>query len=97
MGKEGSAEAIGVGLTIRQRAEPVSETTMAFLLSCADASYEGLKPEAAGETREVRLGALKIAGIDVMKGHHWQEPPWYGTVCQVVWEVGGGDPASYPI
>jgi hypothetical protein len=27
----------------------------------------------------------------------WQEPPWYGTVCQVVWEDGGGNPASYPI
>ena len=26
-----------------------------------------------------------------------QEPPWYGTVCPVVWEDGGGDPASYPI
>ena len=26
-----------------------------------------------------------------------QEPPWYGTVCPVVWEDGGGDPASYPM
>ena len=26
-----------------------------------------------------------------------QEPPWYGTVCPVVWEDGGGKPASYPI
>ena len=26
-----------------------------------------------------------------------QEPPWYGTVCPVVWEDGGGDPASYLI
>ena len=25
------------------------------------------------------------------------EPPWYGTVCPVVWEDGGSDPASYPI
>jgi len=25
------------------------------------------------------------------------EPPWYGTVCPVVWEVGGCNPASYPI
>ncbi len=25
------------------------------------------------------------------------EPPWYGTVCPVVWEVGGGNPATYPI
>ncbi len=26
-----------------------------------------------------------------------REPPWYGTVCPVVWEDGGGNPASYPI
>ena len=26
-----------------------------------------------------------------------QEPPWYGTVCPVVWEDGGSNPASYPI
>src|SRR5690625_4378722 len=25
------------------------------------------------------------------------EPPWYGTVCPVVWEDGGSNPASYPI
>jgi len=25
------------------------------------------------------------------------EPPWYGTVCPVVWEDGGGNPASYPM
>ena len=25
------------------------------------------------------------------------EPPWYGTVRPVVWEVGGSDPVSYPI
>ena len=68
MGGEESAEAIGVGPTSRQRAEPVKEITMAFLLSCADASHEGLKPEAAGGTREVRLGAQRIAGIDVMRG-----------------------------
>ncbi len=27
----------------------------------------------------------------------WQEPPWYGPVCKVVWEEGRGDPASYSI
>ena len=26
-----------------------------------------------------------------------QEPPWYGTVCPVVWEDGGSNPASYPM
>ena len=25
------------------------------------------------------------------------EPPWYGTVCPVVWEDGGSNPASYPV
>ena len=25
------------------------------------------------------------------------EPPWYGTVRPVVWEDGGGNPASYPM
>ena len=25
------------------------------------------------------------------------EPPWYGTVCPVVWEDGGSNPASYLI
>ena len=25
------------------------------------------------------------------------EPPWYGTVCPVVWEDGGSNPASYPM
>ena len=26
-----------------------------------------------------------------------QEPPWYGTVCPVVWEDGESNLASYPI
>ena len=26
-----------------------------------------------------------------------RKPPWYGTVRPVVWEDGGGDPASYPL
>jgi len=26
-----------------------------------------------------------------------REPPWYGTVCPVVWEDGGSNPASYPM
>jgi hypothetical protein len=25
------------------------------------------------------------------------EPPWYGTVCPVVWEDGGRESPSYPI
>jgi hypothetical protein len=25
------------------------------------------------------------------------EPPWYGTVCPVVWEDGGREPPSYPV
>jgi hypothetical protein len=26
-----------------------------------------------------------------------REPPWYGAVCPVVWEVGGREPSSYPM
>ncbi len=26
-----------------------------------------------------------------------QEPPWYGTVCPMVWEDGGREPPSHPI
>src|SRR5690625_5296771 len=33
--------------------------------------------------------------IDDSRALH--EPPWYGTVCPVVWEVGGSNPATYPI
>src|SRR5690554_6064894 len=33
--------------------------------------------------------------IDNSRALH--EPPWYGTVCPVVWEVGGSNPATYPI
>lgn len=36
--------------------------------------------------------SIRSAGYNVLL-----EPPWYGTVCPVVWEDGGGDPASYPI
>ena len=34
---------------------------------------------------------------DVTGSFVLQEPPWYGTVCPVVWEDGGSNPASYPI
>ena len=33
-------------------------------------------------------------GEDYNSSH---EPPWYGTVRPVVWEVGGSNPATYPI
>ena len=56
-----------------------------------------LKPEVADGIREVRLGAYRKTGNEVRNRVARQEPPWYGTVCQVVWEDGGGDPASYPI
>ena len=39
---------------------------------------------------------VDAAGISVkVKVVH--EPPWYGTVRPVVWEVGGGNPSFYPI
>ena len=34
---------------------------------------------------------------DVAGSFVLHEPPWYGTVCPVVWEDGGSNPASYPI
>ena len=34
---------------------------------------------------------------DVTGSFVLHEPPWYGTVCPVVWEDGGSNPASYPI
>ena len=34
---------------------------------------------------------------DVTGSFVLQEPPWYGTVCPVVWEDGGSNPASYPM
>ena len=34
---------------------------------------------------------------DVTGSFVLHEPPWYGTVCPVVWEDGGSNLASYPI
>ena len=34
---------------------------------------------------------------DVTGSFVLHEPPWYGTVCPVVWEDGGSNPASYPM
>ncbi len=55
-----------------------------------------LKLEVADGIREVRLAFI---GRQATKRDRvaWQEPPRYGTVCQVVWEDGGSNPASYPI
>ena len=49
------------------------------------ASVTAVKESAHEETADV-------AGSFVL-----HEPPWYGTVCPVVWEDGGSNPASYPI
>ena len=35
--------------------------------------------------------------VDVTGSFVLHEPPWYGTVCPVVWEDGGSNPASYPM
>lgn len=51
--------------------------------------------------RSGRLGSIVWdwcrywAQCDVSSVYH--EPPWYGTVCPVVWEDGGSNPASYPM
>lgn len=57
----------------------------------------GLIPEVADSIREVWLGAYMESRRRITAKRCLQEPPWYGTVCPVVWEDGGGDPASYPI
>ena len=36
--------------------------------------------------------SINSAGFNVLR-----EPPWYGTVCPVVWEDGGREPPSYPM
>ncbi|MDX2433703.1 MAG: hypothetical protein QNK14_03730 [Desulfobacterales bacterium] len=42
--------------------------------------------------REVRLGAYRTK-VGMAKGSNpQQEPPWYGTVCPVVWEMAGVTP-----
>ncbi len=56
-----------------------------------------LKLEAADGIRKGKLGAYRKTGKGAENRVAWQEPPWYGTVCRVVWEDGGGNPASYPI
>lgn len=38
-----------------------------------------------------------LCKLDCVNSKALHEPPWYGTVCPVVWEDGGGNPASYPI
>ena len=35
---------------------------------------------------------INFAGFNVL-----HEPPWYGTVCPVVWEDGGRKAPSYPM
>ena len=48
-----------------------------------------LKPEIADGIRELGLGALRTSGVEVASADACQEPPWYGTVCPVVWEEAG--------
>ena len=43
-----------------------------------------------------RLGLVSLL-TEQRRFQRFREPPWYGTVCPVVWEDGRGDPASYPI
>jgi len=54
-------------------------------------SQEGLKPEVAGGTRKVRLGAYRTPGDEVMTPASVGTAV-YGTVRTVVWEDGGGNP-----
>ncbi len=38
-----------------------------------------------------------MSGIEVLRVEACQEPPWYGTVCPVVWGDGGREAPSHPI
>jgi len=40
---------------------------------------------------------VKLKNIQSSICNVLHEPPWYGTVCPVVWEDGGSNPASYPM
>ena len=56
---------------------------------------QGEAGEAASVTAErenAHEEPAAVAGSFVL-----HEPPWYGTVCPVVWEDGGSNPASYPM
>ena len=69
MGEEESAEAVRVGPTSRQRAEPVSEDHDVFSACLVRMPRKrALKPEETDSIRWIRLGAQRIAGIDVTKG-----------------------------
>ena len=71
--------------------EGVGERLQAFDLTRADEDgiliVDDTIAEKAGEKTEgVRSDSRAL-----------HEPPWYGTVRPVVWEVGGSNPAAYPI
>jgi len=43
-----------------------------------------------------RLGPVSLVNT-YHQLNRLHEPPWYGTVCPVVWEDGGSNPVSYPM
>ena len=54
-----------------------------------------------GGTSETVAAQITLAGGQSTEpsspGNGMWEPPWYGTVCPVVWEDGEGNLTSYPI
>src|SRR4030066_637720 len=68
MDRQKSAEAVGAGITARQRAEPVVEARDGISARPEQMPRKrALKPEVADGIREVRLGAHKAVGDDVTK------------------------------
>ena len=57
---------------------------------------EGLKFEVVDGIRKIKLGAYMTTGTEAT-ARAMMETAVYGTVCTVVWEDGGSNPASYPI
>src|SRR3990172_6951356 len=71
MDRQKSAEAVGAGITARQRAEPVVEARDGISARPEQMPRKrALKPEVADGIREVRLGAHRAAGDDVTKARN---------------------------
>src|SRR4030067_899312 len=69
--REKSAEAVGAGITARQRAAPVVEARDGIPARPEQMPRKrALKPEVADGIREVRLGAHRAAGDDVTKARN---------------------------
>jgi hypothetical protein len=80
-------------LSISLKPDPVPNWRRCYKIRLTRADEDGILivndtiAEKAGEkTEDVRSYSRAL-----------HEPPWYGTVRPVVWEVGGSNSATYPI